>query len=42
MSNAAAIRLALLDIGGATQNATLNLDIIHKDDKTVVNYIKNM
>ena len=42
MSNAAAIGLALLGVGGATQNATLNLDIIHKDDETVVNYLKNM
>lgn len=42
MSNAAAIGLALIGIGGATQNVTLNLDIIHKDDETVVNYLKNM
>ena len=42
MSNAAAIGLALLGVGGATQNVTLNLDIIHKDDETVVNYLKNM
>ena len=42
MSNAAAIGLAVLGIGGATQNVTLNLDIIHKDDETVVNYLKNM
>ena len=42
MSNAAAIGLALLGVGGATQNVTLNLDIIHKDDEIVVNYLKNM
>ena len=42
MSNAAAIGLAVLGIGGATQNVTLNLDIIHKDDETVVNYLKNL
>lgn len=42
MSNAAAIGLAVLGIGGATQNATLNLDINHKDDETVVNYLKNL
>lgn len=42
MSNAAAIGLAVLGIGGATQNATLNLDIIHEDDETVVNYLKNL
>ena len=42
MSNAAAIGLAFLGVGGATQNATLNLDIIHKDDETVVNYLKNL
>ena len=42
MSNAAAIGLAILGVGGATQNVTLNLDIIHKDDETVVNYLKNV
>lgn len=42
MSNAAAIGLALLGVGGATQNVTLNLDIIHKDDEIVVNYLKNI
>jgi len=42
MSNAAALGLAVLGIGGATKNATLNLDIIHEDDETVVNYLKNL
>ena len=42
MSGAAAVGLALIGIGGATQNATVNLDIIHKDEETVVNYLKNL
>ena len=42
MSGAAAVGLALIGIGGATQNATINLDIIHKDDELVVNYLKNI
>lgn len=42
MSNAAAIGLAVLGIGGATQNATLSLDITHKDDELIVNYLKNL
>ena len=42
MSGAAAVGLALIGIGGATQNATINLDIIHKDDEIVVNYLKNV
>ena len=42
MSGAAAVGLAVLGIGGATQNATINLDITHKDDELVVNYLKNI
>ena len=42
MSGAAAVGLAVLCIGGATQNATINLDITHKDDELVVNYLKNI
>ena len=42
MSGAAAVGLALIGIGGTTQNATINLDIIHKDDELVVNYLKNI
>ena len=42
MSGAAAIGLAVIGIGGATQNATINLDIIHNDEEIVVNYLKNI
>lgn len=42
MSNAAALGLALFGIGGATQNATANLDFIHNDNEVVVNYLKNI
>ena len=42
MSGAAAIGLAVIGIGGATQNATVNLDIIHNDEEIVVNYLKNI
>ena len=42
MSNAAALGLALFGIGGATQNATANLDFIHNDNEVVVNYFKNI
>ncbi len=42
MSNAAAMGLALIGIGGVTQNATANLDFIHKDNEVVVNYFKNV
>jgi hypothetical protein len=41
MSNAAALGLALIGFGGATQNATVNLDFIHNDNEVVVNYYKN-
>lgn len=42
MSNAAALGLALFGFGGATQNATANLDFIHNDNEVVVNYFKNV
>lgn len=42
MSNAAAVGLALIGIGGATQNATVNLDFIHNDNEIIVNYYKNI
>jgi len=42
MSNAAALGLALFGIGGATQNATANLEFIHNDNEVVVNYYKNV
>lgn len=42
MSNGAALGLALFGIGGATQNATANLDFIHNDNEVVVNYLKNI
>lgn len=42
MSNAAALGLAVLGIGGATQNATVNLDFIHNDNELIVNYYKNL
>lgn len=42
MSNAAALGLALFGFGGATQNATANLDFIHEDNEVVVNYFKNI
>ena len=42
MSNAAAMGLALIGIGGVTQNATAKLDFIHKDNEVVVNYFKNV
>lgn len=42
MSNAAALGLALFGFGGATQNATANLDFIHNDNEVVVNYFKNI
>ena len=42
MSNAAALGLALFGFGGATQNATANLDFIHNDNEVVVNYYKNL
>jgi len=42
MSNAAALGLALFGIGGATQNATANLDFIHNDNEVVCNYFKNI
>lgn len=34
--------LAVLGIGGATQNATVNLDFIHNDNELIVNYYKNL
>ncbi len=43
MSDAAAIGMALVfGFGGATQNATVNLDFIHNDNEIVVNYFKNI
>ena len=43
MSSAAAIGMALVfGFGGATQNATVNLDFIHNDNEIVVNYFKNI
>jgi hypothetical protein len=42
MSNAAALGLALFGFGGATQNATANMDFIHKDNELIVNYFKNV
>jgi len=42
MSAGAALGLAVLGFGGATNSATVNLDFIHKDDEIVVNYYKNI
>lgn len=42
MSNAAALGLALFGFVGATENATANMDFIHKDNEMIVNYFKNI
>lgn len=42
MSTGAALGLALLGVGGATQSATANLDFMHLDNEVVVNYHKNI
>ncbi|GGD45924.1 hypothetical protein [Muriicola marianensis] len=42
MSDAAALGLAVIGFVGATQNATANMDFIHKDNEVVVNYYKNV
>lgn len=42
MSGGLAAGLAVIGIGGATNNATINLDIIHNDDEIIVNYLKNL
>ena len=42
ISTGAAIGLSILGGSAVTQNATLNLDITHKDDEIVVNYLKNL
>lgn len=42
MSDGAALGLALFGFVGATENATVNMDFIHKDNEVVVNYFKNV
>ena len=42
MSGAAAVGLAVLGIGGATQSATCNMDFYDtRDGELVVNYLRN-